>query len=87
MRSIQPGEDWSFCFPDDVMMRIPEIAGETKIPPSPMLAGWRGNRNRGIWFVDSLDFVDARRSPWKPAGGRCSQVFGSQQAAGVGYCG
>ncbi len=39
MRSIQPGEDWSFCFPDDVMMRIPEITGETRIPPSPMLGG------------------------------------------------
>jgi uncharacterized UBP type Zn finger protein len=36
MRSIQPGEDWSFCFADDVMMRIPEITGEPRIPPSPM---------------------------------------------------
>jgi uncharacterized UBP type Zn finger protein len=38
IRSLQPGEDWSYCFPDDLMMIIPEILGETRIPPSPMLS-------------------------------------------------
>jgi uncharacterized UBP type Zn finger protein len=37
IRSIEPGEDWSWCFPDHLGMRIPEIRGATRIPPSPML--------------------------------------------------
>ena len=36
MRSIQPGEDWSWCFVDEVAMVIPQIEGETRIPPSPL---------------------------------------------------
>ena len=36
MRSIQPGEDWSWCFVDEVAMVIPQIEGETHIPPSPL---------------------------------------------------
>ena len=36
IRSIEPGEDWSYCYVDDVMMRIPEIHGEPRIPPSPL---------------------------------------------------
>jgi uncharacterized UBP type Zn finger protein len=36
MRSLEPGEDWSWCFVDEVAMRIPEIRGETRIPPSPL---------------------------------------------------
>jgi hypothetical protein len=36
MRSLEPGEDWSWCFLDEVAMRIPEIQGETRIPPSPL---------------------------------------------------
>ena len=36
MRSIEPGEDWSWCFPDELAMRIPAIQGETRIPPSPL---------------------------------------------------
>lgn len=38
IRSLQPGEDWSYCYPDDLMMIIPEIHGATQIPPSPMLS-------------------------------------------------
>lgn len=34
--SLEPGEDWSFCFPDNVAMRIAEIKGESQIPPSPL---------------------------------------------------
>ena len=36
IRSIQPGEDWSWCFVDEVAMRIPEVTGAPAIPPSPM---------------------------------------------------
>jgi uncharacterized UBP type Zn finger protein len=36
MRSIQPGEDWSWCFVDELAMRIPQVSGEPRIPPSPM---------------------------------------------------
>jgi uncharacterized UBP type Zn finger protein len=37
IRSLEPGEDWCWCFADDLAMRIPQITGETRIPPSPML--------------------------------------------------
>ena len=36
IRSLQPGEDWAWCFIDEVAMRIPQIQGETRIPPSPL---------------------------------------------------
>jgi hypothetical protein len=39
IRSLEPAEDWSWCFVDEVAMRLPEIHGQTRIPPSPMLAG------------------------------------------------
>jgi hypothetical protein len=38
MRSLEPGEDWSWCFIDELAMRIPEVVGHTRIPPSPMLS-------------------------------------------------
>jgi hypothetical protein len=37
IRSLEPGEDWSWCFEDEVAMRIPRVQGETRIPPSPLL--------------------------------------------------
>jgi uncharacterized UBP type Zn finger protein len=37
IRSLEPGEDWSWCFPDELAMIIPEVKGETRIPPSPLL--------------------------------------------------
>ena len=37
IRSLEPGEDWCWCFLDDLAMRIPQITGETRIPRSPML--------------------------------------------------
>jgi hypothetical protein len=37
IRSLEPGEDWSWCFPDELLMRIAAVHGETRIPPSPML--------------------------------------------------
>jgi hypothetical protein len=37
IRSIEPGEDWCWCFEDELGMRIPQITGRTRIPPSPLL--------------------------------------------------
>jgi uncharacterized UBP type Zn finger protein len=36
MRSLQPGEDWSWCYVDEVAMRIREVQGDTGIPASPL---------------------------------------------------
>jgi uncharacterized UBP type Zn finger protein len=36
IRSLEPGEDWSWCFLDEIAMRIPDVKGETQIPPSPL---------------------------------------------------
>jgi uncharacterized UBP type Zn finger protein len=36
IHSLQPGEEWSYCFVDDVAMVIDQIKGETRIPPSPL---------------------------------------------------
>jgi uncharacterized UBP type Zn finger protein len=36
VRSIEPGEDWSWCYLDEVAMRIPEVRGVPRIPPSPL---------------------------------------------------
>ena len=39
IRSLEPGEEWSWCFIDNVAMLLPQVHGHTRIPPSPMLAG------------------------------------------------
>ena len=36
IRSLEPGEVWSWCFLDQAIMRIPSVRGETRIPPSPL---------------------------------------------------
>ncbi len=36
MRSIEPGEDWSWCFADELALRIPAVTGSPRIPPSPL---------------------------------------------------
>jgi uncharacterized UBP type Zn finger protein len=36
IRSLEPGEDWSWCFVDEIAMVIPEVHGRTRIPPSPL---------------------------------------------------
>jgi uncharacterized UBP type Zn finger protein len=36
MRSLEPGEEWSWCFADEIAMVIPQVRGETRIPPSPL---------------------------------------------------
>jgi uncharacterized UBP type Zn finger protein len=35
IRSLEPGEAWS-CFVDAVALAIPNVQGETRIPPSPL---------------------------------------------------
>jgi uncharacterized UBP type Zn finger protein len=39
IRSLEPGEEWSWCFVDQTAMLIPQVKGETRIPPSPLLGG------------------------------------------------
>jgi hypothetical protein len=36
MRSLEPREEWSWCFVDEVPLLIAEVHGETRIPPSPL---------------------------------------------------
>ena len=36
IRSLQPGEEWSWCYVDEVAMRIPDVRGATRIPASPL---------------------------------------------------
>lgn len=38
IRSLEPGEEWSWCFADELAMIIPQVTGTTRIPPSPMLS-------------------------------------------------
>jgi uncharacterized UBP type Zn finger protein len=36
IRSIEPGEAWSWCYIDELPLRIDGIHGSTRIPPSPL---------------------------------------------------
>jgi hypothetical protein len=36
IRSLEPGETWSWCFVDEVAFILPEVRGATRIPPSPL---------------------------------------------------
>ena len=36
IRSLEPGEEWSWCYVDDIALLIPQVHGETRIPPSPL---------------------------------------------------
>jgi uncharacterized UBP type Zn finger protein len=36
IRSLEPGEAWSWCYIDELVMRIDGVHGETRIPPSPL---------------------------------------------------
>jgi uncharacterized UBP type Zn finger protein len=38
IRSLEPGEDWSWCYVDEVGLRLREVTGTTRIPPSPLLS-------------------------------------------------
>ena len=37
VRSMERGEDWSWCYVDEIAMRIPEVKGTTQIPRSPLM--------------------------------------------------
>jgi uncharacterized UBP type Zn finger protein len=36
IRSLEPGEDWSWCYVDEIGLRLREVTGATAIPPSPL---------------------------------------------------
>jgi hypothetical protein len=36
IRSLEPGETWSWCYEDRLAMVIADVHGETRIPPSPL---------------------------------------------------
>ncbi len=36
IRSLEPGETWSWCVIDEVGLVIPSVHGESRIPPSPL---------------------------------------------------
>jgi hypothetical protein len=36
VRSLEPGEDWSWCYVDQVGLRLREVHGATRIPSSPL---------------------------------------------------
>lgn len=36
IRSIEPGETWSWCFADGIALLVPEVQGEPRLPPSPL---------------------------------------------------
>jgi hypothetical protein len=36
IRSLQPGERWSWCYIDRIVMLAPEVTGALRIPPSPL---------------------------------------------------
>ena len=37
IRSLEPGEDWSWCYADEVAFVLEGLEGTTRIPPSPLL--------------------------------------------------
>ena len=37
IRSLEPGEEWSWCYADELALLIEGVSGETRIPPSPLL--------------------------------------------------
>ena len=38
VRSFEPGEDWSWCYLDEVAFVLEGLRGTTRIPPSPLLS-------------------------------------------------
>ena len=38
IRSLEPGEEWCWCYVDEVAFVLDDLKGHTKIPPSPLLA-------------------------------------------------
>jgi uncharacterized UBP type Zn finger protein len=38
IRSLEPGEDWNWCYVDEVAMLLDEVRGTTRITRSPLLS-------------------------------------------------
>ena len=38
IRSLEPGEEWSWCYLDEVAFLLDGVRGQTRIPPSPLLS-------------------------------------------------
>jgi hypothetical protein len=38
IRSLEPGEDWSWCYVDKVAFVVEDVRGTTRIPPSPLMS-------------------------------------------------
>ena len=38
IRSLEPSEEWSWCYVDQLAMLIQGVEGQTRIPPSPLLS-------------------------------------------------
>jgi ubiquitin-hydrolase Zn-finger-containing protein len=38
IRSLEPGEEWSWCYVDEVAFIVDGVSGTTRIPPSPLLS-------------------------------------------------
>jgi hypothetical protein len=36
IRSLEPGEEWCWCYVDELAFGLPAVVGTTKIPPSPL---------------------------------------------------
>ena len=36
VRSVQPGENWGWCYEDQLLMPVSMVQGEPRIPPSPL---------------------------------------------------
>jgi hypothetical protein len=47
IRSLEPGEDWSWCYRDEVAFVLDGVRGTTRIPPSPLLNWNRGGATGG----------------------------------------
>jgi uncharacterized UBP type Zn finger protein len=41
IRSLEPGEEWCWCYVDELAYRLSGLRGRTRIPPSPLLTDAR----------------------------------------------
>jgi ketosteroid isomerase-like protein len=70
IRSLEPGELWSWCYSDRIAMLTPEVTGTTRLPPSPTLQRERGTDDR------------AYGGDGRATGGRTSRSWRARQAQG-----
>lgn len=40
IRSLEPGEEWAWCFVDETALMLGNVRGSTRIPPSPLAQEW-----------------------------------------------